>query len=50
MYNCDAVGQIKRDFEITFPQCREVTEKYRSERNIASRFTDGLFRLFAPLL
>ena len=49
-YDCRAVGEMKADFENTFPQCREVTEVYRSGRSSFLRLTDLILRLAAPLL
>ena len=50
LYGCDAVGQIALDFEQTFPQCEEVTERYRSGRTAMLRTWQCILRLFAPLL
>ena len=44
-----AVEGISRDFEAMFPQCREVTEKYRSGKNAILRTWQCLLRLFSPL-
>lgn len=49
LYGCSAVQEIKDDFDRTIPQCREVTEKYRT-RSTALRFGQYILRLFAPLL
>lgn len=50
LYGCGAVGEIKKDFDETFPICCEVTEKYRSGRSAALRIGQCILRLFAPLL
>ena len=50
LYGCDAVRQIARDFEELFPQCEEVTEKYRSGRTAMLRTWQCILRLFAPLM
>lgn len=47
---CDAVGQVAADFEAIFPQCREVTEQYRTGRGTMLRLWQCILRLFAPLL
>ena len=47
---CDAVTDIRHDFEKTFGECREVTEKYRDGRGATLRFGQLLMRLFAELL
>ena len=48
--NCPAVRQMADDFEELFPQCREVTEIYRSGRSALLRTDQCILRLFAQLL
>ena len=48
LYGCDAVQDIGKDFEVLFPQCEEVTEKYRPGK--ALRLWQCMLRLFAPLM
>ena len=50
LYGGHAVEAMARDFEELFPQCEEVTEKYRSGRSKALRLGQYILRLFAPLL
>ena len=50
LYGGLAVGQIQADFETMFPQCREVTERYRTGRSAALRLWQCVLRLFAPLM
>ena len=50
LYGGNAVEEIRQDFEDLFPQCEEVTEKYRSGRSRALRIGQYILRLFAPLL
>jgi len=50
MVNCDAVHKIKDDFDSLFPQCREVTEQYRSGRSQFMRLWQLFMRLFAELM
>ncbi|MGM9589127.1 MAG: cardiolipin synthase [Faecousia sp.] len=50
LYGGPAVEQIAEDFEELFPQCEEVTEKYRSGRSKVLRAGQYILRLFAPLL
>lgn len=50
LYGCDAVEQIAADFEVLFPQCREVTEEYRTGRGAILRIWQCILRLFAPLM
>ena len=49
MYDVDAVGDIKNDFERTFPKCEEVTEKYKIRRKGYIRIIRSILRLAAPL-
>ena len=48
--DCQAVRDVAADFESLFPQCREVTEKYRSGRKRMLRIWQCILRLFAPLM
>lgn len=47
---CDAVLDVKKDFEQTLPRCCEVTEQYREELRGLKRLKIQILRLFAPLL
>lgn len=47
---CGAVDAIAADFQAVFPQCEEVTEKYRSGRGAMLRIWQCILRLFAPLM
>ncbi len=47
---CNAVTDIQKDFEDLFPQCREVTDSYRSGRGAILRTWQCILRLFAPLV
>ena len=49
-YNCQAVKDMRKDFDKLFPVCREVTEEYRSGRSAAVRIGQCILRLFAPLM
>ncbi len=49
-YNCDAVKEMRKDFEHIFAESTEVTEKYKSGRSAVLRGTQCLLRLFAPLM
>ncbi len=49
MYN-RAVMDIRRDFERTFPQCREVTEEYRDGKAAPMRFGQLVLRLFSAMM
>ncbi len=50
LYAQAAVRDMKADFDALFPQCREVTEQYRTGRNTVLRIRQCLLRLIAPLL
>ena len=50
LYNCTAVKDMKKQFDGLFPQCREVTEQYRSGRSSVLRLWQLVLRLFAPLM
>lgn len=50
LYGCQAVLDIRRDFDETFPLCRDVTESYLGRRSAALRLGQCLLRLFAPLM
>jgi len=44
------VLDIKKDFDKTFTECRDVTEQYLTGRSNILRFGQLLLRLFAELL
>jgi cardiolipin synthase len=48
--HCQAVLDTRADFERTFPECNEVTEKYNTGRDRFLKIKQLLLRLFAPLL
>ena len=48
--DCKAVMDTKKDFEETFAQCEEVTERYKSGRGAFLRLGQLLLRLAAPLM
>ena len=50
LYRCGAIQDIKKDFDKTFPICREVTEKYRSGRTAVLRIWQCIMRLFSPMM
>ena len=47
--NCDAVLDTKRDFDEILPECREVTEKYKSPK-AGMNILMLILRFIAPLL
>ncbi|MDD3797482.1 MAG: phospholipase D-like domain-containing protein, partial [Lachnospiraceae bacterium] len=49
-YDCKAVADMKADFDSMFPQCREVTEQYKTGRSAVMRMGQLFLRLFAGLL
>ena len=50
LYDCQAVKDMRQDFEATFLQCREVTKQYQSGRSAILFTWQCILRLFAPLL
>ena len=50
MYHCQAVNDMKTDFEETIAVSKEVTECYRKKQNLRVRIKRGMLRIFAPLL
>ena len=50
LYDCDAVWDIKRDFDRCFRQCREMTEQYRTGRPVRTRIWNVVLRFISPLL
>ncbi len=50
MVGCPAVQDIRKDFEQTFQQSEEVTERYRDIRSAYLRLGQLILRLFAELL
>ena len=50
LYGCSATKDIYRDFQATFPLCREMTQQYGGKRMMHMRVSQSLLRLFAPLL
>ena len=50
LYNCSAIEDIRRDFDETLTQCREVTADYSGKRSAVLRGKQCLLRLFAPLM
>ncbi|WP_455500354.1 cardiolipin synthase [Gemmiger sp.] len=46
---CQAVADVRRDFDALFPVCREVTDEY-ARRSMALRGRDCVLRLFSPLM
>lgn len=47
LYGCDAVYDVKRDFDETFPVCREV---FQTEQSFWMKLWQSILRLFAPLM
>ena len=50
LYDCEAIKDIRADFDGLFPVCQEVTEEYRSGRSAVLRIGQCILRLAAPLL
>ena len=47
---CDAVADMRRDFEELFAVSTEVTEQYAGKRERCVRGINGILRLFGPLM
>ena len=47
---CDAVRDVRKDFEDLFEISHEVTTQYGTHRNAALRGLDCLLRMFSPLM
>ena len=50
LYDCQAIHELKKDFDTTMPICEEVTEKYGGERSTVLRIWQCILRLFSPLM
>lgn len=50
LYGCDAVEEIRQDFEELFPQCRDVTQQYSRGIRSMLMLWQCILRLFAPLM
>lgn len=50
MYNCQAVKDMREDFEETLKVSAEVTEDYKKKLPLKVRIKRNLLRVFAPLL
>ncbi len=50
MMNCDAVTDVRKDFEGMIKESRDVTEYYKTGRGAFLRFGQLILRLVAPLL
>ena len=50
MFDTDCVGDIVRDFEETFPKCREITHREAKSVPLHVRIWRGILQLLAPLM
>jgi cardiolipin synthase len=50
LYKCNAVREVKRDFDALFPVCCDVSEKYKTGKAATLKMWQCILRLFAPLL
>lgn len=50
MYHCQAVKDMRKDYEETLAVSKEVTEEYKRKHPLKVRIKRGLLRVFAPLL
>ena len=49
MYGCQAVRDIKADFDNLLPQCKEVTDQYTRHVPLPARIWETILRILAPL-
>jgi len=49
-YNCQAVHDVKADFEQVFKVSEEVTSRYKGNRSLTLRFGECILRLLSPLM
>lgn len=50
MYNCEAIKNIRKDFEEMFAISREVTEQYKVEPSMPCKLWQSILHLFSPLM
>ncbi|MBO5158708.1 MAG: cardiolipin synthase [Lachnospiraceae bacterium] len=50
MYQCQAIKDMKADYEETMKVSKEVTEDYKAKQPFKIKIKRGLLRVFAPLL
>lgn len=50
MYDCQAVLDMRHDYEKTMAVSKDVTEEYLKKHSLRVRIKRGLLRVFAPLL
>ena len=50
LYHCDAIKDIRKDFEELFDVSREVTEQYKVEPSIPHKLWQSILHLFSPLM
>jgi cardiolipin synthase len=50
LYKCNAVREVKRDFDALFQVCCDVSEKYKTGKAATLKMWQCILRLFAPLL
>ena len=50
LYQCKAVDQMREDFAMLFPLCREVTAQYADQKSGILRIWQCILRLFASMM
>ena len=50
LYGSDQIAVIKKDFDDTFPQCDDVTDRYLANPNVFIRIERAFLRLFSPMV
>ncbi len=50
LYKSPAIEDIRRDFDQTFPQCREITREEAARQKLSVRLAGALLKVAAPLM
>ena len=50
LYKSPAIGDIRKDFADTFPQCRQITPQDAAGQKLSTRFAAAVLKVFAPLM
>ncbi len=49
-YKCPVIADVLRDFEDTFPQCREITPHDAANQKLSTRLAGAILKVAAPLM
>ena len=50
LYKSPAIDDIRRDFEQTFPQCRQISREEAARQKLSTRLAGALLKVAAPLM